>query len=106
MHKGVVPSGNPLPCLSFLPHNFKPQQRKQADSGILSESMDAIIFAKLSSSLDHTTGVQVCYSRAIGAAPQTSPLQNALPHPDLMQGFTRTISKCPLKSSDAVARWP
>ena len=47
-----------LPVCTLL--SFKPQQRMQVDSGIPSDSMDAIIFAKLGSSLDHTTGVQVC----------------------------------------------
>ena len=89
MHKGVMPSNNPLPCPSVLSHSFKTQQRMQVDSGIPSESMDAIIFAKLGSSPDRTLGVQVCYSHAIGVAPQTSPLQKALHEPHFMQDFIK-----------------
>lgn len=94
MHKGVMPSNNPLPCPSVhvLSHSFKPQQRMQVDSGIPSDSMDAIIFAKLGLSLDHTMGVQVCYSHAIGAASQTSPLQKVLNGPHLIQGYIQAES--------------
>ena len=104
MHKGVMPLNNPLPCLSVLSHSFKPQQRMQVDSSIPSDSMDAIIFAKLGSSLDHTMGVQVCYSHAIGAASQTSPLQEALHKPHFMQGFIQAEGKGPLEFPDSVAR--
>ncbi|CAK0786167.1 hypothetical protein CVIRNUC_009380 [Coccomyxa viridis] len=67
MHKGVMPSNNPLPCPSVhvLSHSFKPQQRMQVDSGIPSDSMDAIIFAKLGLSLDHTMGVQAVRNNAL-----------------------------------------
>ena len=58
MHKGVMPSNNPLPCPSVhvLSHSFKLQQRMQVDSGIPSDSMDAIIFAKLGLSLGSYNG--------------------------------------------------
>ena len=106
MHKGIVPSDKPLPCPSVLSHNFKPQQRMHTNSGVLSESMDAIIFAKLGSSLDHARGMQVCYSHANGASPRTSPLQNALHQPHLKQGFIQATSKVLLKCSDSLVRLP
>ena len=47
IHKGIVPSADPLPCSFALMPSFDPRQHRQANPGILSGSMDAIIFAKL-----------------------------------------------------------
>ena len=106
MHKGVTPSDNQISCPSTLLHNFKPQQDMQADPGILSDPIDAIIFAKLGSSLDHAWGMQVCVLVPSGAVPRTITLQNALHQPHRMQGFTQAVSKSVLKGPDSSARLP